>query len=602
LRAKYYISFDIGVTYSEFYPTNVPRVSLEQESDECFFRWKIDSFKIGATKNSSVYVTLDFWFFDPSKFLTDIKYKIEENGTVTNEFISSICKGTIDQQNSIYTITPDPDDLYREILLKYNTKYEDLFPQELFGIYGTFHYPVLNTNNFVNVDLSSFSDVSYVATWTSTFQAQSARNTLVTPITTGAAIQIFISNFSGNSFYLGLLDNSLSSASGTVLVTGNGKYSLVATDPAYYIQMIAGVIGSGSFGYKNYYPESKNSGDLLYNILESVINGQSYMDLSHLGLTIKSTILWNDALGSDPPESIKTYLTANPTNDYVIENSAFLNNIWLARGDAFSTTKNSSISYAFKDIMFILRKLRLWWFIDEDGCFRIEHEKYLRSYQSQFTISSAYEVDNRIYTNNFADSFNQVNYTEKNESNEDWLVHSALFPVDITTSRVNDINFSNLITDVGALMADPSIMASGLILLYLDSTNTIQYDSSVLTPANFYLNTKFSWAWLMTNYYDYFAEAKDGTIINGTAKVYAGVKEYLQQSGVRFYHASLINWMRPIGLTFTPGWLTGATRDPETGFYTINVGFDPYNNYISTWTVDNSDITADNTVVTVDNY
>ena len=75
MRARYYISFD-NSTWSEFWPTNSPKISYVKESGEVFYRPKVDKFRIGRTKNAVIYDELYQRFFDSAYFSTDVYYKI----------------------------------------------------------------------------------------------------------------------------------------------------------------------------------------------------------------------------------------------------------------------------------------------------------------------------------------------------------------------------------------------------------------------------------------------------------------------------------------------------------------------------------------------
>jgi hypothetical protein len=73
MRAKYYISFD-AVTYSEFFPSNTPKVSFTKESEEVFFRKYVDKFVITRSKNQAVFDVISTSFFYPVMFSVEIKY------------------------------------------------------------------------------------------------------------------------------------------------------------------------------------------------------------------------------------------------------------------------------------------------------------------------------------------------------------------------------------------------------------------------------------------------------------------------------------------------------------------------------------------------
>jgi hypothetical protein len=124
VRARYYISFDSS-TWTEFFPTNSPKILWKVIPDVIFKRYAVDKFRIGRTKNTNLYDTLYQRFFDPAYYGDDIYYKINVLGTDKFFFIDPITSGKIDTQNSVYESTPDTDDEYRDILALYEKKYQD---------------------------------------------------------------------------------------------------------------------------------------------------------------------------------------------------------------------------------------------------------------------------------------------------------------------------------------------------------------------------------------------------------------------------------------------------------------------------------------------
>ena len=599
MTTTYYISFDSGSNWLQFYPTNEPRVFLKREADEVFSRWKVDFFKIGATKNTSVYATLLSYFFTPAHYSTDLKYQIRENGVTTFEFIGSVLLGKNDSQNSIFECTPDPDDEYRDILIQYDKKFDNRTANQLFGVYGNVYYPAIGTGTFNNVDFSTWSDSAQVVAWTNAVftTTQTARLALGT-VAVDYIIYVRIKDYvltAGDQPKLQLINTtSGASVSNQVTITGNGFYTLTKSSASVntsiefseYNQLPDAGVASGSFTY-DYYDASTiiTGGGLFRTILESCLNGASYMNLS-IG-TAYSTILWNDAVESDAPTSIASYMTAHPTYDYVLGAEAILNYLWLGRADGPSSTNLDNIQVSLKDMMNQLKKIRLCWFIDADGHFRIEHEKYFRSYTAQIDLTSATyesdkpEVDSKIFTYLRNSIFFQVNYSENNQKTEDWLPYPVEFPITNITPNKQDVRFSELSTDIKNMVENPdTIDNTGFFLArttYNGTYYTISLDPSTITPANSYPNAYLSWAYVFTKYHDYFAESNTGTINGSTAHNYTHVKEILHQENIKFHTVGTFSWKKPVTTSRGTGWLVTAEYVPETGMIKINVGYNPYN-------------------------
>ena len=591
MRATYFISFNAGVSYTQFYPTNEPKVKLTQEAGEIFLRWRVDLFKIGKTKNANLYTTLYTYFYDTTKFGTDIYYQIKENGVVSYEFIAPVLNGKIDTQNSIYECIPDPKDGYRNILQKYNRKY--VFPVGV-GAEAIF-YPDLNTAaNFVNVDFDSFDDTASVVTYANATNAEEiARNQLDHDLTTGQVAIIIIKDFAivGAAPKMQITDLGGTAKSNQVTISANGKYTLTMTagfSPGYLeLSQTDAITGSsGTFSYVFYlFHSSKGGGRMLPDALDIMLNNASWMNLSVA--TVMSTILFNDPLptghAANTP-NISTYVTANPTNDYVKEAAAIWNDLYLDKTDSWLATPDPNYTCSLKDIMDILKsKLRVWWYIDEDGHIRIEHEKYFRDYIVQADLTSAIyikdkpEIDSKIYNYEMADLYNQLNYTEQNEANEDWIAAPITFDPLATSINIKDISI-NLSTDLSNLIFGTDTSSGSLLLMRaitFGAQKRIDFEESTKTAGNFYLNTSLGWYHLFTYYWELFSEAEDGTL-NAVAHVFDHIKEFLKQEKIRFHPVTAIDWKKPFTLAGGKGWLTSAEYEPETGMAEINVGFNPY--------------------------
>jgi hypothetical protein len=614
LRATYYISF--GTTWTQIYPSNEPVLKLAQEGNEIFKRWKVDRFRITRTKNSLVYCTLMNMFFDPLSFGTEISYRIDIKGVAKYYFKDLIRAGTLNALNEVYECTPDPDDKYEPILRQYTKKWDN--ETLLFGLAEAFYYPSLSTGLFAGVDFNAFADSSGTITYQNDGVPAGpnyARQAISIPVPS-SMVTILVTglSYTGDAPKMKLVNSSYVTCSNEVTINANGKYELIVTGVLsnVYAQLsqnnLTGSPVSGSFSYQLFLPSYSLSGAKLYDILDRILNYSLYFNISPV-CTVVSTLLFGSALGSDPPASIATYMTANPTNDYVIEGSAVFNNLYLTRTDSFTTAKEDNIELCLRDIMDILKDKRLFWFIDEDGKFRIEHEKYFRSYDPQADLTASTfaiyqpEADHYIYSYE-GENYNQINFAENNGTHEDWTPIRIEYDPLLTGSEVKDIRTS-VTTDIKTLIDDPSVSGSGITLLRCDANNNVYIDASLVTPANYYPNQKLSPAWISRYYSDYFAESQSGTLVTGVHS-FVHVKEMVKQSGVKFFWNTDLDWKKPFTLSIGEGWLSAVEYFPETGFYSIDVLYSPYDFNIATvagstsTTADSTTVTVDDTLITVD--
>jgi len=588
MRAKYYISFNAGVDWSEFWPSNTPVIKLTLEPQEAFKRWRVDSFRIGRTKNTTVFDILYGMFYDKTDFATDIKYKVNELGVDTYLFIGPVLSGNMDDQNSMYEVNPEPDDLYRPILQKYQKKFDNT--SLIFGYANNMYYPVLASSLFANSTFDTFTDITKTVNYTHTgaVPGEQVAGNDITNTPNGAVVTVIIKNLSytGTAPTMVLVDAPAGTEySNKVTINANGKYELLMTGAPATIQLefsvinVSGVSRSGSFDYEVFNPTALLAGALLHDILNTVVSSVNYMNLSY---NVVSTILWNDALGSDPPASIDTYITGHATNDYVLEASAQWNYLWLMRVDSLTTDKEENIPLSLKDLMDLIKlKMRCWWFVDEDGDIRIEHEKYFKEYDPQLNVTlitaDKPEVDARKYAYDRSDLYNQVSFTENNMSHEDWIDFAKIEYAILTTSlNVKEINLQNLTTDIKYVIEYPDdAVSNGLMLLRLDSHLCVVFEESMVTAGDFYPNQKLSWRWLNDFYMDYYAEAGTGTNGEG-AHTFIHVKEFLKQNKVKFRTSTALVWYKPLTLLKGTGWIDELEYTPETGMYSVNVAYDPY--------------------------
>ena len=595
MRATYFISFN-GVNYSQFYPTNEPVISWAQEGDEIFKRARIDLFRIGKTKNATVYSTIVTRFLDPAYFASYVYYQVKILGVTKYYYFSPLTDGGLDKQNGVYEAHPEPNDNYKPILDLYQRKYRDINGY-IFGNRRGLMIPVNQSTSFSNVSFTTFTVTggnNYFWLHNGGGTAR-ARSLLSVSVAAGWGVIVTVTSFTGNTLYLQLVNNSYANNSNVVTVNGNGKYVLIVnTYPGgnsyleAYDSAGGGASGQLTIDLNIYDPSaSSDGGDSLYNALNSVINGASYINA---GLNIVSTFLWNDPLPTghavDTP-NISAYITAHPTYDYVIQDAPNWNHIYITPADVFTTAKLTEYNTSLQDVMMILKyKLHAWWFIDPDGKFRIEHDKYFRDFVPQADLTSVTyvkdkpEIDAKVYTFSKGDLSNQINYSENNDNNSpDWVHYPIIFDPLKTSPNVKDITISNLSTDLGWITTHPGdANNAGLILLKTTYNNTLYYIDVDKSPSSSsrYINAHMSWNYLMANYYDYFADAISGTINNGTAHTFLKVKEVLKQSKISFYMSTDFDWKKPFTLVNGTGWTDSVDLKPESGFYSINVGYDPY--------------------------
>ena len=577
MRATYYISFDNWSNQTQIYPSNEPKVKANPEPGEIFLRAKVDNFVIGATKNSASYNTI-LGYFNTPDMSSMIYFKIVSD--VTYNFKAPISDGRINTETKVYYIAPEPDDEYRPILDIYKRKIK------FSSITGnTFYPPKLNTSTFTNVGFTSFAETNKNVSISGDTGDYITQEIVVGVVQQQMQVRVCIANLTTNETIRMRLENSLGTAlSADTNITADGSFIItysnvvVASDCFLIIEAIANSTVA-TFDYSVY--NLDQSLGLGSQTLESFIAGI----FSSLGVTATpiSTYLWNDAVSADSPAAISSYMTSNPANDYVTETVAVMNGISVMRTDQLLGGTTADIKLSLEDVMIILRtKIRAWWYLDAEGQFRIEHEKYFRSYTSQLNLTAGVypamkpEVDHKIYTYNKGDIYSQLNYKEQNESGV-FIADPIEYDINLTTKNTKDINL-DITCDIDHAYNNPSASTdSGICLM----TGTIA--SSIFTvdiiktgTAIWTVNYYMSWMYLFANYWSYFGEADEADINNGTTLTMDSVKEFMEQEDVKFYYASALDWKKPLTLSKGTAWIRSWEHSPETGFYNINVAYNPY--------------------------
>lgn len=590
MAKTYFISFN-GIDFTEFYPSNRPKVTNVQQPGERFFRARVDQFSIPRVTNSTILDTLESYFFDDTKFSTTLNFKIKKSGVDTFFYRMSVNEGEFDTEKKVFKCTPRPDDDYQDILDLYEKSLVDLTIPGLYGLDTTLFVlekdPASAEFTEVGVDPDfDFADTAGDIVWDNDSASTNFASKAYTgDDANGNVCKIVFVDFTGDNFNVYLADNAGVAKSNSVVV--NADKTAVLTQNAggatkIYLEFAAG--DDGTVSYQVFTPQKfLQAGTTLLAFIERLLTGAPYLNLTY---DVVSTYLWNDALGSDPPPNIDTYISGNPTNDYVIEGAAVWNDLFVTKTHLFTTDKNPSLTLTFKDVMdFIKIKLRAFWHLDEDGKFRIEHEKYYRDFATQLNVTTAPEtsdkpeIDVSVFSYDKSSIFGTLNYSEDNEFNTDFLPEPILYDNELTTPNSVDISASiQISTDAGFIVdTDNSVDNNGLSLFqcfksgadYFVDINASYYDADI-----YFSNQRLSWAHVMDNYFGYFAEANAGTV-NTDAKNFDAVKEFLKQTGIKFYYDGELDWRKPVttanGLCWLEQW-----EESEDEFLTINVGYDPY--------------------------
>ncbi len=105
-----------GSDYLSLYPTNHPKITTEKMANDYVWRSEVDVFKINESLNETVYGLLETWFDTAAAFNYTNRIQIKKSGTVKYTFEFGIKRGKLNIENKYYEISPEPLDVYTDIL------------------------------------------------------------------------------------------------------------------------------------------------------------------------------------------------------------------------------------------------------------------------------------------------------------------------------------------------------------------------------------------------------------------------------------------------------------------------------------------------------
>ena len=598
----YFISFDNGVNWLEFYPTVNPKITWTRHGDDLFYTPVIEEIQISQYLNYTVYATIAAGFFMVTGDV--IQFKIKRNGTDTFYFRTKTNEGSLNTQNKIYKVTPVSDDDYRDILDRYDHQY---FTDEGWIFSHTATVTIRNwqrpTASFTDNNFGSFSDTDDTDTTDDNpydGYIQWAYNHLINdPVVTatyslpsnailGDQVRVVIRTTVTAGITVALI-NSIGTIVSNVENVADGMITLTATGTANRVEIKYTGVGAtvnGSFYYDIYSNGTTHYGATLKDFIDTILS--DYMGLT---VTCKSTYLFNDAVSSDCPSSIDTYMTANPTHNYVTQATNLLTTLHVADARRWVSTYDQLTTITLKNILDILKyKLRAFLYIDADGYLRIEHEMYFRSWTSQLDLTSnTYakykpEIDSLIYSYEKSDNYSQINYRDNQASGWDFRDITLQYDINKTSEKTRDVTV-DVVTDVDSI----SGTFGGLLLISTEIINSVVYvkiADSMKQPGYYVNNEELSWRFLFDKYWTYFGEA-DMASFDTEVILMTHTKELLKQINIKSYYNGILSAFYPLTLTQGTAWIDKMTLDLDTGFYTFDVGYDPYNTVFIT---DESDI------------
>jgi len=612
MAKHYYISFN-SVDFTEIFPVNNPIATYMQMEGTRVWREEVDEIKLTKTKNSTVYTTLAAYFVDKTKFDDELEIEIytglRGTGTLYFSGVFSISDSEIDLEYTTFKIKPRLNDNYRTIIEKADTQYDLILQSNLLkvsrvGYSQSFSMATTWVNGAIGTAFTTWNAVG--GTILTSYHASSticeAYLQSTEGVSTGDIIVVDVSAF----------DSVASSATFNIMqaaglsITDEGARSIATGQIAFTISETVGTPrlwfqsnpdGESSlvtFSIRRIDADNEHTlaGTLLMTFIENFLDNVTAMYLTAYTGNVLSTFIDNDALPSDAPSTIDTWITAHPNGNYVslTENSNELNTAILGLLYRwFPTSDQSEFKLSFNDIMGQLREaLQVYWYIDGDGKFRIEHEKYFvklvdDSTPIALTNYPMAEIDARALNYDKARIASVEQFSWAQASNQDFVGQNLIYNNFETTNNTIEHSVNYITTDIKYVidnLSDASSAGMGLYhcQLLTGITDADLYEIIISTGAitsAAISNAAFSWANLHEKYWTWSRMSENATMNSVATSMQSGVR-FLLQEGVNFYYATAINPFTMITTTLTGAAPIEIRRNLETDYIEMILGYDPY--------------------------
>ena len=612
MAKHYYISFN-GSDFSEIFPVNNPVGTKSKAEGSQVWRESIDQLKLTKTANPTVYDTLRSKFIDKTEFDTEIEIEIysgtKATGVLYWKGLFSISDTTDDFEKTAATLNPlRINDDYRTILEKAEIQYELDVNRSILEVKRIgYSEPVTLAGAWTN------PSAGYADTFT-TFNASGGSiltGSTGAPGQYGASIpvaslvlgDIFIIDIKSLSVGVGSNPTfDLEEGVGISSMTNEGPktssvglhaFTIASTEISPRIVLASTVATDIAIEFEARKIVAANdntaAGELLMTFIENFLDTSTYMNLGAYTGNVVSTFINNDALPTGAPSSITTFMGSNPNGNYVTETTDNeLNNtiIGLLR-EWFALDATPSFKLSFNDIMAQLRdSLQVYWFIDADGKFRVEHEKYFVKQVDDSTpiiLTPPSEVDAREMNYNKERVASTEQFTWAQASNEDFVGNDIIYNNFETTNNAREYAVNYMTTDIKYVIDNINDASnSGLAMYQCNILTGIAgvdlYEINILTgalSAAAISNAGFSWANLHEKYWSWSRMSENATV-NGGATAMASSVRFLEQANVRFFYSTAIDPYTMITATLTGAAPLEIKRDLETDYVELILGFDPY--------------------------
>lgn len=570
------------------------------------WREELEQIKLVRSNNETVFDTLESYFTDKTKFDTELELEVwsgvRATGTLYFKGLFSISDSELDTEFKNFSIKPRVNDDYFDVAEKYDVEYEVDLTHSILETEDIGYATPFTLGAWINGPLST-GFTTFVASGGVISTATTPTGTSANAVNELDAVgidDIIVVDVSARSIPTGIFVDI--TTDGGVSITREGQKELVGAqntfpftidtvdvDPWLSIDAARSFNMTFSLRHIDTGDSHANGSAILMEFLESFITGTSFMFLTGFTGNIVSTFLNNDALPTGAPSSITTFIGSNPNGNYASGKSDNVLNESLIGLIKHFIPDSSATNYkiSFKQLTDELRDIsQVYWFIDADGKFRFEHERYFVASvddSTPITVPDPGEVDKHLlkYEKGVIASVEQFAWPQA--ENIDFVGKDIIYNNFETTNNSVKYTISRFTTDIKYLVENPDNASDSGLGLYHGNLLTglfggdiyeIVISTGALSGTGI-SNAVWSWANLHPDYWTWSRMSEDATM-NSTGITMDSNIRFLVQEGVRFFYSTAINPYTQINTDLTGGAPVTIRRDLDTDFVELQIGYDPY--------------------------
>ena len=602
-----------GSDYVQVYPKEGIQATKEGVTGCIFHREKISEVSLLEANNETIYASLESYYIDDTKFNDQLEFEVYDGvraGTAYFYGIFSISDCKQDHEKKIITFLPRVNDDYRILLEKADIDYDLVIDTNITQTLRLGYSEVLalgttwTNGNYGHPyeTLTATGGTITVATHAGAQECEAYIN-ITTALSADDIVIIDVTAFTttASTFTFDIITSagvSVTSEGAKTAAVGLLAFTISADTANPEVAFVSNPddgTTAATFTVRKIDELNDHvlAGANLMTFVEDFIDNTETMALTDYTGAVKSTFFNNDALPSDAPSTIDTWITAHSAGNYVteVEASNELNNVVIGMLYRWFTDTGPSWKLSFNNIMAILRDMfQAYWYIDADGDFRIEHVKYFEKMVDDSTaitmaslIAYTPEADHLVTTFRKESIVSREQFEFAQALNEDFIGDDIIYDNFETSNNHGKYNVTNVTTDIKYVIdniSDASNSGFGIyhcqVLTNTDGADIYEIVISTGTLSSALIsNAAMSWANLHAKYWTWKRMSENATVNGGAATLDSAIR-FLEHEDLRFFYTTAIEWYNKITTSLGTGEIISAVRDFDTDYVELKIGYNPY--------------------------